>query len=186
MSPSEKPGIETFLDFWQQKPNSPEGKVADAYNEALHEFDTRQAGLLRYIRPLKANGKLIPAFSEGSEALIAGFEEAEKNLADIAADIEAYLTFTEGQPSMSGLTERLVRSRRAITEASLDSRRTLERALRGTNAATLEDIEGLPEVQTAMDKKDQAQRQLGPVVEDIQNRISKIKAILEKYDRISI
>jgi hypothetical protein len=37
-----------------------------------------------------------------------------------------------------------------------------------------------------MDKRDQTQRQLGPVVEDLESRISKVKAILEKYDRIVI
>jgi hypothetical protein len=37
-----------------------------------------------------------------------------------------------------------------------------------------------------MDKKDQTQRQLEPVVEDLQGRISKVKAILEKYNKIVI
>ena len=30
MTAFEKAGIETFLDFWSQKPNSPEGKLAEA------------------------------------------------------------------------------------------------------------------------------------------------------------
>jgi hypothetical protein len=50
----------------------------------------------------------------------------------------------------------------------------------------MEEIEGLPEVQASMDKRDQAQRQLGPVVEDLESRISKIRAILGKYDKITI
>ena len=50
----------------------------------------------------------------------------------------------------------------------------------------MEEIEGLPEVQAEMDERDQTQRQLGPVVEDLQDRISKIKAILGKYDIIVI
>ena len=186
MNAFDSSGIDAFLEFWQQKPNSPEGKMAEAYNEALHDFDSKQTGLLRYIRPHKTSSKLIPVFSEGSEGLIAGFEEAEKHLEDVRADIKAYFVLTEGQPSMSGLNEKLFRARRAITEASLDARRTLERALRETNSSSMEEIEGMPEVQTSMDKRDQAQRQLGPVVEDLQDRISKVKTILEKYDRIVI
>jgi hypothetical protein len=124
--------IESFLEFWQQKPNSPEGKLTEAYNLALKDFDNKQTGLLRHIRPQKASGKLIPVFSEGSEHLIADFEEAEKHLADARADIEAYLVLTEAQPSMSDLNDKLFRARRAITEATLDARRTLERALRKT------------------------------------------------------
>ena len=186
MTAFEKAGIETFLEFWSQKPNSPEGKLAEAYNQALHDFDSRQTGLLRYIRPHKTSSKLIPVFSEGSEHLIAGFEESEKHLAEVRAGVESYLALTDGQPSMSGLNEKLFRARRAITEASLDARRTLEQALRETNSSSLDEIEGLPEVQTAMDKRDQTQRQLGPIVEDLQDRISKIKAILGKYDIIVI
>jgi hypothetical protein len=178
--------IDSFIEFWRQKQNSPEGKVAEAYSQALHDFDQRQNGLLRYIRPQKTGGKLTPVFSEGSEQLIAGFEEADKHLGEVRTDIEAYLALTEGQPSMNGLTDKLFRAKRAITETSLDARRALERALRETNSSSMDEIEDLPEVQAAMDKRDQTQRQLGPVVEDLQNRISKAKTILEKYDRIAL
>ena len=121
MTAFDSSGIETFLDFWSQKPNSSEGKMAEAYNKALHDFDSRQTGLLRYIRPHKTSSKLIPVFAESSEHLIAGFEESEKHLAEVRAGIESYLALTDGQPSMSGLNEKLFRARRAITEASLDA-----------------------------------------------------------------
>ena len=178
--------INDFMEFWQNKPNSAEGKIAEAYNKALHDFDSKQTGLLRCLRPQKANGKLIPVFAEGSEQLIAGFEEAETRLADVKVDIETYLVLTEGQPSMGGLTDKLFRAKRQIAEASLEARRTLERTLRETDSASIEEIEDMPEVQAAMDKRDQAQRQLGPVVEDLQGRVLKIKAILEKHNQIGI
>jgi hypothetical protein len=184
MAATANTSIDAFIAFWRQKPNSPEGKIAEAYNLALHDFDNRQTDLLRYIRPLKANGKLTPVFAEGSEQLITGFEEAEKHLGEVRSDIEAYLALTEGQPSINGLTDKLFRAKRAITETSLNARRALERALRETNSSSMDEIEDLPAVQTAMDKRDQTQRQLGPVVEDLQDRISKAKVILEKYDRI--
>jgi hypothetical protein len=186
MATTDHASIEAFIEFWQKKQNSPEGKVAEAYNQALHDFDNKQNGLLRYIRPQKANGKLTPIFAEGSGQLIAGFEEAEKHLGEVQADIEAYLVLTDGQSSINGLTDKLFRAKRAITETSLDARRALERALRETNSSSMDEIEDLPAVQTAMDKRDQTQRQLGPVVEDLQDRISKAKAILEKYDRIEL
>jgi len=60
MTAFDSSGIDAFLEFWQQKPNSPEGKFAETYNEALHDFDSRKTGLLRYIRPHKTSSKLIP------------------------------------------------------------------------------------------------------------------------------
>jgi hypothetical protein len=179
-------GIDAFLEFWQQKPNSPEGKIAEAYKGVLIDYERQQTSLLRCIRPQKANGKLIPLFAEGSEGLIAIFESAEKHVEDIQADIQAYLALTDGQPSMGGLTDKLFRARRAITEASLDARRSLERALRETNSSSMEEIEDLPEIRSAMDKRDQMQRQLGPVVEDLQAKISKIKAIQDKYNKTEL
>ena len=176
------PVIDAFLEFWKQKPNSPEGKIAEAYNQALLDFDDKQTGLLRHLRPQKANGKLIPIFAEGSEKLISGFEEAEKDLKEVRADIETYLKLTEGQPSMNLLADKLHRAKLAITGTSFDARRALERALRDTKSSSMEEIEDLPAVQAAMDKRDQTQRQFGPVVEDLQDRISKIKGILEKYN----
>ncbi len=178
--------IDAFLEFWKQKPNSPEGKIAEAYNRALLDFDNKQMGLLRHLRPQKANGKLIPVFVEGSEQLISGFEEAEKHLKVVQADIETYLRLMEGQSSMNLLLDKLIRAKRAISETSFDARRALERALRDTKSSSMEEIEDLPAVQAAMDKKDQAQRQFGPVVEDLQDRISRAKAILEKYNKMEL
>ena len=40
MAISENTANETFLGFWQQNPNSPEGKLAEAYNKALQDFDS--------------------------------------------------------------------------------------------------------------------------------------------------
>lgn len=180
------PGIDAFLEFWKQKPNSPEGRITEAYNQSLLDFDNKQTGLLRCLRPQKTNGKLIPVFSEGSEQLIEGFDEAEKHLGEVQADIKAYLALTDGQPSMNGLTDKLFRAKRAIAETALDARRALERALRDTKSSSMEEIEDLPTVQAAMDKRDQAQRQFGPVVEDLQDRISKIKGILEKYNKMDL
>jgi hypothetical protein len=181
-----KAEIDAFLEFWKQKPNSPEGKMTEAYHQALRDFDTQQASLLRYIRPQKSSGKLVPVFVEGSEQLIVSFEQAEKHLDEVQADITAYLALMDGQPSMNGLTDKLLRAKRAITETSLEARRALERALRETNSSSIDEIQDLPDVQAAMDKRDDAQRRLGPIVEDLQSRISKAKTILEKYNKIEL
>ena len=176
--------IESFLEA--AKHGSSESKMVEAYMRAKSELENMQSNLVRCIRSKKTGSGLIAIFPSGSEDIAREVEDAEKALADIRADIKAYLTLTDCQPSISSLTDKLFRARRAITEASLDARRTLERALRETNSSSMEEIEGLPEVQTAMDKRDQMQRQLGPVVEDLENRISKVKAILQKYDVITI
>jgi len=179
-------GIDVFLEFWEQKPNSPEGKIAEAYSHALLDFDNRQMALLRHLRPQKANGKLIPVFAEGSDQLASGFEEAEKHMKEVRGDIETYLKLTEGLPSMNLLADKLHRAKLAITGTSFDARRALERALRDTKSSSMEEIEDLPVVQAAMDKRDQTQRQFGPVVEDLQDRISRAKAILEKYNKMEL
>jgi len=176
--------IESFLEA--AKHGSSESKMVEAYLRAKSELESKQFNLVRCIRSKKTSSGLVAVFPSGSEDIAREVEDAEKALADIRADIETYLTLTDGQPSISSLTDRLFRARRAIAEASLEARRALERALRDTNSSSMEEIEGLPEVQTAMDKRDQTQRQLGPVVEDLQDRISKIKAILGKYDMIVI
>ena len=176
--------IEAFLGA--TKHGSSESKMVEAYLRAKSDLESKQFNLLKCIRSKKTSSGLIAVFPSGSEGIVTEVEDAEKALADIRADIETYLTLTDGQPSISSLTDKLFRARRAIAEASIEARCTLERALREANSSSMEEIEGLPEVQTAMDKRDQMQRQLGPVVEDLQDRISKVKAILEKYDRIVI
>jgi|GEM_PF-2174837 hypothetical protein len=176
--------IESFLEA--AKHGSSESKMVEAYMRAKSELENKQSNLVRCIRSKKTSSGLVAVFPSGSEDIVTEVEDAEKALADIREDIKAYLTLTEGQPSISSLTDRLFRARRAIAEASLEARCTLERALRETNSSSMEEIEGLPEVQASMDKRDQAQRQLGPVVEDLESRISKIRAILGKYDKITI
>ena len=177
-------GVEAFLEA--AKHGSSESKMVEAYMRAKSDFENKQSNLVRCIRSKKTSSGLVAVFPSGSEDIAKEVEDAEKALADIRENIKAYLTLTDGQPSISSLTDKIFRARRAIAEASLEARCTLERALREANSSTMEEIEGLPEVQTAMDKRDQAQRQLGPVVEDLQDRISKIKAILGKYDVIVI
>jgi DNA repair ATPase RecN len=171
--------IESFLEA--AKHGSSESKMVEAYMRAKSELENKQSNLVRCIRSKKTSSGLVAVFPSGSEDIVTEVEDAEKALADIREDIKAYLTLTEGQPSISSLTDRLFRARRAI-----EARCTLERALRETNSSSMEEIEGLPEVQASMDKRDQAQRQLGPVVEDLESRISKIRAILGKYDKITI
>ncbi|MGD0952732.1 MAG: hypothetical protein ABR985_10135 [Methanotrichaceae archaeon] len=166
--------IESFLEA--AKHGSSESKMVEAYMRAKSDLESKQSNLVRCIRSKKTSSGLVAVFPSGSEDIAREVEDAEKALADIRADIKAYLTLTEGQPSISSLTDRLFRARRAIAEASLVARCTLERALRDTNSSSMEEIEGLPEVQTAMDKRDQTQRQLGPVVDDLQDRISRVKA----------
>ena len=164
--------IESFLEA--AKHGSSESKMVEAYMRAKSELENKQSNLVRCIRSKKTSSGLVAVFPSGSEDIVTEVEDAEKALADIREDIKACLT------------DRLFRARRAIAEASLEARCTLERALRETNSSSMEEIEGLPEVQASMDKRDQAQRQLGPVVEDLESRISKIRAILGKYDKITI
>ncbi len=178
--------ITVFLEFWQKKPGAPECKIVDAYKEAKNDFERKQADLLRLIRPQRTSKGLVPVFLGGAEDRVLEFEQAENRLFEVKGDIEAYLALTEGQASMSGLTDRLMRAKRAIAEASLEAKGALARAVQETNPLSHLEVLDDPKVQSAMDNRDRIQGQLGPVVEDIQNRISKIKEIQNKYNRIEI
>lgn len=130
---------------------------------------------------------VINALTSISQGLLSKLlhRRAKEILADVS-HIQAYLALTDAQPAMVGLTDKLFRARRQITETSLDARRAIERALRETNSSSMDEIEDLPTVRISLDKRDQTQRQLGPVVEDLQDRIAKVRAILEKYNKIEI
>lgn len=102
--------VEAFLEV--VKHGSSESKMVEAYMRAKSDLESKQFNLLKCIRSKKTSSGLVAVFPSGSEDIVTEVEDAEKALADIRADIKAYLTLTEGQPSISSLTDRLFRARR--------------------------------------------------------------------------
>lgn len=178
--------IEIFLEFWHTKPSAPEYKIAEAYEKVKADLESKQSDLLRLIRPQRTSKGLIPVFLEGAENLVSEFEHAEKHLAEVRADIETYLKLCESQTSTNGLNDRLMRAKHAIAEASIEAKHAIVHAFHETDSLSQIEVMDDPKVQSALDNRDRIQSQLGPVVEDLQNRISKIKEILNKYNRIEI
>lgn len=178
--------IQTFLDFWQKKPGAPEFKIVEAYNKARNDLERRQTELLKMIRPQKTSKGFIPVFLDGADNLSSEFEQAESHLAEITNDIESYLTLADGQPSLIGLNDRLIRAKHSIAEAILEAKSAIIHAVHDTEALSQLEVMDNPKVQSAMDKRDRVQDQLGPVVEDLQSRISRIKGIINKYNRVEI
>jgi hypothetical protein len=88
--------IESFLEA--TKHGSSESKMVEAYLRAKSELENKQSNLVRCIRSKKTSSGLVAVFPSGSEDTVTEVEDAEKILADIRADIKAYLTLTEGQP----------------------------------------------------------------------------------------
>ncbi|MGB5100894.1 MAG: hypothetical protein WBN94_09905 [Methanothrix sp.] len=173
---------ERFCKFWQQKPDTPEGKLASAYTRAQADFESKQSGLTKYIRPKKTTNGLIAVFVDGAEEVVAQIEESEKHVLEVSSDIEAFLGFSGGEMALSALADHLIRARRQLADANMDARHALERAIRMKTALSAREAEGLPEVQATYDRRDRLQAELGPNIKELERKLASSKAILQKYE----
>ena len=178
--------ITVFFDFWQKKSGAPESKIVKEYMEAKSNLESKQTDLLKLIIPRRTAKGLVPVFKEGAEDRLSEFEIAESHLSEIKGDIETYLALADGQPSMILLNDRLMRAKHAIADAVMETKQAIIHAVQETKVHSQIEVLDYPEVQSAMDDRDRIQGQLEPVIEDLQNRIAKIKDIQNKYARIEI
>lgn len=171
--------IEAFLK--DVKPDTQEGNLAEAYRQALGDFESRQSDLLKCLRAEKTGKGLMPVFSPEAENLMPGFQEAESRMAAIKDDIEKFLALTEGEASLAGLVDRLNRHRRTLQNVELEARNIRERAVRRSPEMTPLEAESQEVVQAAFDKRDRVQAELQPAITELEGRLSAAKAILERY-----
>ncbi len=156
--------------------------IEEAYEAAQADLSSKQAALLVYIRPKKtASGWGAEFVGDGAVDAISNVEAADKHLADVKKDHEAFLKLTDGEPTLSGLLDKLSRARRILSDAELDARHSLERAIRTNAAMSTHEAEGLPEVQSALDKRDRVKNEKGPIISDLESRVREAKKILAKY-----
>ncbi len=171
-------GIEAFLGA--AKPGSSEGKLVEAYNQAKIDLERKQSDLVKCLRIEKVGDRLIPAFSPEAANLAGPHWDSEALLLEIQADIQKFLTCTNGEP-LSGLLDRLSRARRIVNDSVLDARNAVERSIRNHAALNVREAEALPEVQSAFDKRDRTQSEKGPIISDLESRVREAKKILAKY-----
>lgn len=157
--------------------------IDEAYNQARVDLDRKQAELLTYIRPRKTgNGWGASFVGDGAEDVISGVDAADRRLADVRADYEAFLKLTDGEPTLAPLLEKLARASRVLSDAELEARRAVEHSVRVNKGMSVREAEGLPVVQVAYDKRDRLQSEVGPVIETLRGKVQQAKAILEKYN----
>ncbi len=172
--------IDEFLEG--VKPESKESKLAEAYKHALADFESEQSRLLKCLRVEKTSKGIIPVFSSEAESLALSLKEAESRVTLVRSDIEAFLQVTGSEPSLLGLADKLARSRRTLSNVTLEASNVRAHAIRQNPKMSALEVESLEPVQAALDKKDRAQAELEPLITDLETRLSKARAILEKYD----
>lgn len=171
---------ERFCQFWAGKPDTPEGHLAEAHKRAQAEFELQQTSLIKCLRIEKRGDKLIPVFCAEAATLAGPHWDAEKRLLDVRADIESFMELTNGETSLSTLADKLSRAKRVVSDAELDARNALERAIR-RGAGSVAKAEQSPEVQKAFDKRDRLATEIGPTIQELERKLVDAKTILEKY-----
>jgi hypothetical protein len=172
--------VEEFCQQWAGKPNTSEGRMSEAHRRTQAKFESQQTAIVRCLRIEKKGNELIPAFAPEATELAGQHWDAEKRLADIEADIESFMELTNGETSLSTLADKLSRARRVVSDAELDARNALERAIR-RGARSVAEAEQSPEVQKAFDKRDRLATEIGPTIQEVERKIADAKTILEKY-----
>ena len=170
-----------FIQYWSEKNTSTsESRLAARYLKTSEELKAIQSELFGYIMPQKTSKGLIAVFAPEAEQLMSHFEAAEKNLANITGNIEAFLALTKGEPTLDGLVKekhRLVRildnAKNAVEAATLRSVR------RG--AKSKQEGELSKEVQDELAKQDRITDEYGPKLKDVEAKIAKAREILSRY-----
>jgi hypothetical protein len=156
--------------------------IEEALEAAKADMNRKQANLLVYIRPKKtASGWGAEFVGDGAVDAISNVDAADKHLEQVMKDREAFLKLTGGEPTLSGLLDRLSRARRIVNDAELDARNAVERAIRNHAALNVREAEALPEVQSAFDKRDRVRSEKSPIISDLEGRVKEAKKILARY-----
>jgi len=174
---------ERFCQFWAGKPDTPEGHLAEAHRRAQSAFELMQTELVRCLRIEKRGDKLIPIFSEDAAMMAGPHWDAEKRLLAIKADIKTFLGISGGEFSLNILLDKISRARRQVNEAEHTARVELERSIRNSKGDSgLASAQESPSVQKAFDRRDRLQAEISPIIKELEGKISKAKAILNKYE----
>lgn len=172
---------EEFIAFWSEKGGSSgESKLAARYLKATEELKTIRAEMFSYIRPQKASKGLIAAFEPEAEQLMSHFEVAEKNLAAITKDIDAFLALTNGEPTLDSLVKEKYRLSKILGNAKHGVQAATLRAVRH-GAKSQQEAELGKEVQDELAKQDRITDEYGPKLKDIETKIAKAREILSRY-----
>lgn len=172
---------EGFIHYWSEKSSSTsESRLSACYLNATEELKTIRSELIDYIRPQKSSKGLIAVFAPEAEQLMSHFEAAEKNLATISKDIEAFLALTNGEPTLDSLVKEKHRLAKILDNAKHGVEAATLRAVR-RGAKSEKEAELAKEVQDELAKQDRIESDYAPKLKDLETRIAKAREILSRY-----
>ena len=148
---------EEFIQYWSEKSTSSgESRLAARYLKTIEELKTIRAEMFSYIRPQKTSKGLIAVFDPEAERLMSHFEAVEKSLASTEKDIKAFLSLTNGEPSLDGLVKEKHRLSKIRDNAKHGVQAATLRAVR-RGAKSQQEAELAKEVQDELAKQEHAQ-----------------------------
>ena len=173
--------IEDFILYWSEKNTSTsECRLVAGYLKITEELKTIRSALYGFLRPQKTGKGLIAVFAPEAEGLVSHFEAAEKNLATVSKDIEAFLALTNGEPTLDGLVKEKHRLAKILDNAKHSVEAATLRAIRH-GAKSENEAELSKEVQDELAKQDRITNEYGPKLSDIETKIAKAREMLARY-----
>ena len=156
-------------------------RLHEARDEIAGEIRAIKSEALNFIEPRKTKDGWVLGLSSGVDEVDRKLQAAISREAEILEDIEEVRRICGGdllEPLRRAVSEKNGAIRRAIDRAEA-TRRRAEMRHRG---ASLADLAKLPEVVEAEEALDQARSENEADIEELQGRIGRVFAIIQKYE----
>ncbi|OPX77350.1 MAG: hypothetical protein A4E48_00076 [Methanosaeta sp. PtaU1.Bin060] len=180
---------DSFLAFWASgngKTSDPAHALYAAHKDAVERIQALRASALSLIQPVKnAKGAWVPGFGPDTidEAANIGSETERWSgeLEAIADDIAAFLDLSDGRLTLTEFVgDRNVNSNR-ISRAEMQAAAAVQHAIQIHPGADLQELQRVPTVSEAYNRLKQVKDECGPVLKDMETRLSKIRELLADY-----
>ena len=165
--------VDQFIESAAAASKPPESELAYAAQRAQKEFDVEQAKLIRQIRV--RDGKVV--FADGAKDVQDQVLAAESKMEAVRSDIKVYLDALQEAGSLTALVEQLGRHRRTLANLKHDH----EAIIRQLVTKGVERPQDHTDALNSGSKLDRVTAELTPVINDLQDRVNKAKAVIEKH-----
>jgi len=145
------------------------------------EIDELIAQAWRHVRVSKTkNSEYIPIFlGPEMDDIATKLENADKRVAELEADAAEVVTLMTGYQSLSAMARDKTSWKNALARADDAVKAAMANAVR--QGIPLEDVREAPPVTEAEIKRDQIVADLSEKLKDIEPRLAKAKAIIDRY-----
>jgi len=180
--------VSNFLEFWRgdRVPAAdPMKMLAAAYEEKAADLASLKGETMNFIVPGKdPRGRWIAVFDEGRVDEVANLasriDEVKTSIKSISDDIAAAVALVGG-PSQMPISDELGRLRSRIERATIKADATAKRMLKLHRGMPLDDLAEDPAVLDAQTDLQEIRENAEPQIADIEKRLAKLRAILERY-----